>query len=348
MIRRRAITLFSLSFLDTISCGFGAIILLFILTIGSQNDLTKDVRNRLQRIMAEQLATLAKFRTDKDDIQRKQTQALEIAKALAEKDTLKALLDQMQQQIQLQRASQAQTQAAIDSLNRDFAARQKKTEIELTVEPTPLGLPADSNYVAFIVDSSGSMRDPTSEQIWPMVLKKFDEVLDSYPRIDGLQFLDADGRFILTRAGEKWLPDTPEVRNAVKEAISNYRVFSNSNPVPGILRAVRQLHDKDDPKMKMGVFILGDEFTGTADSVLRRMDELNPRGPDGKRPIVINAIGFPTAIRLGFSMANTGVKYANLLRQLCYEHGGAFIALQEIELVDNRQFDRRNGRARGR
>lgn len=349
MNHRRAVTIFSLSFLDTICCGFGAIILLFVLTIGSQNDVTADVRNRLQRIMAAQLATLAKFRTDKDDIQRKQTVAQEIAKALSEKDALKALLDQVQQQIQLQRASQAQTQAAIDALNRDFAARQKKSELELPVEPTPIGLPAVSNYIAFVIDSSGSMRDPSSERIWPIVLKKFDEVLDSYPRVDGIQFLDADGRFILgNRAEETWLPDTPETRQAIKTALSNYNVFSNSNPVPGIMRAARQLHDKNNPDMRMGIFILGDEFTGTADTVLKRMDELNPRGADGKRPIVISAIGFPTAIRLGFSMANTGVKYANLMRELTYQHDGAFIALQEIELPDGRQFDRRGDRQRGR
>jgi hypothetical protein len=30
-------------------------------------------------------------------------------------------------------------------------------------------------------------------------------------------------------------------------------------------------------------------------------------------------------------MDNTGVKYANLMRELTYQHGGAFIALQEIE-----------------
>jgi len=36
MIRRRTPQTFSLSFLDCICCGFGAIILLFVLTIGSR------------------------------------------------------------------------------------------------------------------------------------------------------------------------------------------------------------------------------------------------------------------------------------------------------------------------
>ena len=34
---------------------------------------------------------------------------------------------------------------------------------------------------------------------------------------------------------------------------------------------------------------------------------------------------------MGFSMGNTGVKLANLMRIVTYEHGGAMIALEEIE-----------------
>ena len=102
---------------------------------------------------------------------------------------------------------------------------------------------------------------------------------------------------------------------SIKQALIRYDVFSNSNPVPGIMRALRQLHKAEDPDMKMAIFILGDEFTGTADAVLRRLDELNPADEKGNRPVVINAIGFPTAVRMGFSMSNTGVKYANLLRR---------------------------------
>ena len=148
-----------------------------------------------------------------------------------------------------------------------------------------------------------------------------------------MQFLDADGRFLLgsRSAEQQWIPDTPETRRAMKQAIHNYDVFSNSNPVPGIVRALRTLYQPTNEKMTMTIFILGDEFTGTADAVLKRLDELNPKNADGKRKVVINAIGFPTAIRMGFSMGNTGVKYANLMREVTYQHGGAFIALREVE-----------------
>lgn len=347
MIHRRPIAIFSLSFLDCICCGFGAIILLFVLTMGSQTEAMRDLRDRLQRIMQQQLATLAQFRLDRDQLQRQQIHSSQVAKAREEHESLQTLLEQIQQQIQLQRLGQRQMQTQIEELKKDFAARQKAPEIELPIEPTPIGLPAGPNYICFVIDSSGSMRDPTTERIWPIVLRKFDEVLDAYPEVQGVQFLDADGRFILGgRADERWLEDTPETRNAIKAALFRYDIFSNSNPVPGIMRALRQLHDPENPEMKMGIFILGDEFTGTADAVLRRLDELNPRDENGDRKVTISALGFPTAVKMGFSMANTGVKYANLIREVCYQHGGAFIALQDIEM-DDRTTSGRGGRRSG-
>ncbi|HYC69986.1 MAG TPA: vWA domain-containing protein [Opitutaceae bacterium] len=336
MIHRRQIALFSLSFLDCICCGFGAIILLFVLTMGSQTEAMRDLNDRLQRIMQQQLATLAQFRLERDQLQRQQVHSSQVAKAREEAQSLQSLLAQIQQQIQLQQLGQREMEMQIEELKKDFAARQKKPELELPIEPTPIGIPAGPNHICFVIDSSGSMRDPSSERIWPIVLRKFDEVLDAYPEVKGVQFLDADGRFILggSRADERWLEDTPETRAAIKSALFRYDIFSNSNPVPGIMRALRQLHNAEDPEMKMGLFILGDEFTGTADAVLRRLDELNPRDENGERKVIISAIGFPTAVKMGFSMGNTGVKYANLIREVCYQHGGAFIALQDIEMDD--------------
>jgi hypothetical protein len=175
------------------------------------------------------------------------------------------------------------------------------------------------------------MRDFNSGQLWPIVIRKVEEVLDVYPQVDGIQVLDADGRFVLgERGGAQWLPDSPETREGIKRALRRYDVFSESNPVPGIFRALRLLHDPNDPNMRMGLYIFGDEFTGLADAVLRRVDELNPADEKGDRRVVINAVAFPTTIRFDVSLGNTGLKLANLMRELCYQHGGAFVALQDL------------------
>ena len=40
------------------------------------------------------------------------------------------------------------------------------------------GVPVDSEYIIFIIDTSGSMQ----QNAWPLVLKKVTEVLEIYPQ----------------------------------------------------------------------------------------------------------------------------------------------------------------------
>ena len=68
---------------------------------------------------------------------------------------------------------------------------------------------------------------------------------------------------------------------------------------------------------------------GRRTAVLRRIDQLNPEDEEGNRQVTINAIGFPNVIRYSFSMGQTGLKFANLMRELTYQHGGAFIAVND-------------------
>jgi len=335
MIRRRPTTTSSLSFLDCICCGLGAVILLFVLMVHKQDSDTQQMKEKMRQVAAAYIAQLAALRERKEDIVKEHNDAAKLVLEVQQtEEQMKAMLDDMAQKLAAEKQGQKALTVELDQLKLDIGAFQKKPEMLLNenIRPAPIGLPATSNYVAFVVDTSGSMRDPSTERIWRIVLRKFEEVLDSYPQVEGVQFFDADGRFILgNRTDERWLPDTPETRSAIKQALLRYREYSNSNPVPGIVRALRTLHDKENEKMKMTIFVLGDEFTGTADAVVRRLDELNPRDKDGKRAVVINAIGFPTAIKMGFSMGNTGVKLANLMREVTYQHGGAFIALEDID-----------------
>lgn len=333
MIHRRNVSVFSLSFLDCICCGFGAIILLFVLTMGSQTQTIRNVRDSLQKIMLARIATLSESTTQKEELLRQASARAAIEAEITKKETLQSLLADLEQQIQYQDAGKQALLVEIDKAKDSLAAVQKKPEIVLPdVDPAPVGLPVGSNYIAFVIDTSGSMRDPNSGLFWPAVIEKFSNVLEAYPLIKGVQVLDADGRFVFggRAANAEWLPDSPEVRNALRIALARYDNFSNSNPVPGIYQAITRLHKPDDPEMKMAIYILGDEFTGTADAVVRRLDQLNPADEKGDRKIVINAIGFPTAVRYYLSAGNTGLKYANLMREVTYQHGGAFIALRDL------------------
>lgn len=333
MIRRRPTTIFSLAFLDCICCGFGAVILVFVLSIDAHQKEKIEAMAELRKVMAAQLLQVAKLASSKEDLQRSNARvATLVTDARLRADNLNAMLDDLERKISYEKKGMEALLVDIDDLKKEIAARQKKPEMEMKeVKPTPVGVPIGSNYIAFVIDTSGSMRDPNTDGLWPIAIRKIEEVLDSYPHVDGIQVLDADARFILGGGpSQGWLADSPETRANIKRTLRRYQGDTISNPVPGIYRIFRTLYDAKNENMKLGIYVFGDEFTETSEPVLNRLEEMNPADENGHRRVVINAIGFPTTIQFQFSMGNTGVKFANLMREVCYRHGGAFIALQDL------------------
>jgi len=332
MIRRRPTQVFSLAFLDCICCGFGAIILIFVLSVSTQDKAKEEMLASLRRILADRVAALARLHSTKEDLDQSNARITNlVVDARLKNDSIHALIDELEGQLQNEKRGQKALLVDIDELKKEIAARQKKPEMLLpNVKPLPIGVPVGSNYIVFIIDTSGSMRDPNTDGLWGIAIRKIDEVLDVYPSVDGIQVLDADGRFVLGNNRSGWLSDTTETRDLIKRTLRHYNQETISSPVPGMLRAMRTLYEPANDKMRMGIYVFGDEFIDVADPVIKRLDELNPADEKGNRRVTINAIGFPTTIQYQFSMGNTGLKFANLMRTVCYEHGGAFIALQDL------------------
>ncbi len=340
MIRRRQTQVFSLAFLDCICCGFGAVILIFVLSVDSHEKEKLQALQDVNRALAEQAAKLLQLKASKEDLEKSSARiSTLVTDARLRNDSIHALLDDMDKGLQREKRGQEALLVDIDDLKKEIAARQKKPDHDVVlkdVKPAPVGLPIGNNFIAFVIDTSGSMRDPNHGGLWPIAIRTIETVLDSYPSIEGIQLLDGDGRFVLGRRNNSgtsaWLPDTKETRDSIKRTLRRYEQDTVSNPVPGIYNAMRFLYDKDNANMRMGIFVFGDEFNSndSADVVIRRLEELNPADEKGNRKVTINAVGFPTTIRWQFSMGNTGLRFANLMRTVCYLHGGAFIALQDL------------------
>ena len=339
MIRRRQTQVFSLAFLDCICCGFGAVILIFILSVDSHEKEKLQALLDVNRALAEQAAALTKLKASKEDLEKSNARVTTlVTDARLRNDSIHALIDELEKGLQREKRGQEALLVDIDELKKEIAARQKKPEHDLVlpeVKPSPVGLPVGNNYLAFVIDTSGSMRDPNHGGLWPIAIRTIESVLDVYPNVEGIQLLDGDGRFVMGRRGtgtSGWLPDNRETRDSIKKILRRYDQDTVSNPVPGIYNAMRFLYDKENPNMRMGIFVFGDEFNSSdsADVVIRRLEELNPSDENGNRKVTINAVGFPTTIRYQFSMGNTGLRFANLMRTVCYLHGGAFIALQDL------------------
>ena len=311
MKKKRDLNVFSLSFLDCISCGFGAVLLLFVITLGSGPDAQSQAET--ESIDPETLVELL------GQIQAKKS-------ALAETNKAVARLVQGTAAAKAEMEAQALQTKAPKAV---FSVGEKAVPLPKAQPNLPIGIPVEDNHLVFVIDTSGSMRNPRTGRLWAFVTQKVVETLDTYPIVKKIQVLDADGQALLKETRGRWMEDSPSARKAIKQALNTYTRNSASNPVPGVLRAIKDYGSPREVGKKVGLYIFGDEFTQNATKVLRQIDAANPSDAEGKRLITINAVGFPHVVKNERRALQTGVKFANLMRELTYQHGGAFIGMEQ-------------------
>ena len=326
MRRRREVEVFSLSFLDCICCGFGAIILLLVLNEIGQPAALEQSRKHLGgqvRLLEEQLNTL---RGQTDELNRELSGSRETLERVRGRLTnLAGDLSSIRGRYAGSREDAAVTNIIEGQL---VAAQQTLTEemqrllAQRAQSPRSAaigGIPIDSDYVIFIIDTSSSM----TTNHWDINLAIVDEILSLYPHVQGLQVLNDQGTYMYEGTRGRWLADTAQQRKEIRERAKRWRAFSQSNPVPGMEEAVRSYWA---PDRRVSVFVLGDEFTG--DSIQEAFDSigsLNKPGPDGRRPLRIHAIGFPE----GADMSPfTNIRFSALMRLICEQNDGTFVGMK--------------------
>lgn len=329
--RRREIEPLGLSFLDAIFCGFGAVILLFVIVRG--------VAPELIERDAEELKAEIEILTDEATTLRAQATALR--DDLTER---RAALTEAEQRVARYEDELTQTEGRFEAA-RDTAAVQNRlsdrlarAQQELSEEMRRLlaqrrqappddlvgGIPVDSEYIVFIIDTSGSMQS----QAWPLLRRKVEETLRLYPRVKGIQVMNDMGQYMFSQYKGKWIPDSPARRRAIIERLAQWRPFSNSSPVEGIERAIRNLYD---PTHKISLYVFGDEFSGPSiDAVVTRVDRLNHPDAQGKPLVRIHGVGFPVMFTAAARSSVTGERFATLMRELAHRNGGTFVGLNSV------------------
>lgn len=95
------------------------------------------------------------------------------------------------------------------------------------------------------------------------------------------------------RYGRRWMEDTPEIRQAIRNAMREWAPLNDSNPADGLIYALETFADH---AKKVSIYVFGDDFTGrSAEAVIREINRINVADRDGNRPARIHAVGFPTA-----------------------------------------------------
>lgn len=330
MKRRRNIEIFSLSFLDCVCCGFGALILLLVLSKTAEPIIFEEYTQNLENVLVKLHEELFEIRGEthilnRELVSKKQQVSDEIEKIALLQQDLSSILGQyaaskdsssIQNKIEQQLATAKQD---LSEEMRRLQEQQRKPRTEL--DDTVGGIPVDSEYIIFIIDTSGSMFNHG----WSSVIQKLSEVLDIYPKVKGIQVMNDMGEYMFSQYTGKWIPDTPARRKAVIKRIRKWQAFSNSSPVEGITAAINTFYSKNK---KISLYVFGDEFTGPSiQSVLREVNRLNPKNSKGKRRVRIHAVGFPIQFSRPDNEQGTGVRFATLMRALCEQNGGTFVGL---------------------
>jgi len=326
--RKRDIETIGLSFLDAIFCGFGAIVLLFVIVRGAEPKLIKtdaETLNAEIRVLEEERVDL-------------QAQAAALRAALAERrsdvtraEELVARHRDELTRIEGQYRAARDTSAVQNRISEQLArAQQELTEEMRRLQAQPHerpreqlvgGIPVDSEYIVFIIDTSGSMQSLA----WPLMLRKVEETLKLYPRVKGIQVLSDMGTYMFSQYEGKWIPDSPARRRAIIQRLRTWRPFSNSSPVEGIEKAIRVFAS---PDRKVSLYVFGDEFSGPSiDDVVQQVDQLNRADASGQRRVRIHGVGFPTMFAPPANSSYTGVRFATLMRELAQRNGGTFLGL---------------------
>jgi hypothetical protein len=322
---KRHVEVFSLAFLDCICCGFGAMILLLVLTeVGDPIQLERSRKDLTAQIMELE----------------KQVNVIR-----GESDTLNRELQGRIENLEKEKRSLAQLSGDLTDVRGQFAASRQEASVTNTIEselvaayqtltaemqrllkekPKPReqtaigGIPVDSEYIIFIIDTSASMLG----NHWDQARDVMREILDIYPTVKGLQVMDDEGKVMMEGTRGRWLNDSQGMRDELVRKMRVWRSFSNSNPVEGIEEAIRVYWAADK---RISLYVIGDEFTG--DSYQKALNEVavvNRPDSAGRRRVRIHAVGFPE----GKDMTPfTNIKFSALMRMMCEQNNGTFVGI---------------------
>ena len=317
----------SISFLDVISCGFGAIVLLLVIAKVGDPGALEEAEEALRGTVKEFQQQLFDVRGESvvlnDQLKSRKQQLSELIDRVARLKAKLASVDKQATTISLSQARETeQLQLVMQILTEEM---ERLVGPEFKQQNNLIGgIPVDSDYIIFVIDTSGSMQVAA----WERVKKEMINILDIYPDVKGIQVLNDMGQYMFSAYRERWIPDSPKMREEIITTLGNWAPFSNSSPVEGINAAIQTFYKRD---RKISIYTLGDDFQGrTIRNVVRAVDKLNRAHLGADRLVRIHAIGFPVHFARGGAPSASAIKFAALMRELSYNNGGTFIGLNSL------------------
>lgn len=313
-----------MSFLDVVSCGLGAVILLLVVNKAYEPARVDRERTQLEDSIAVLKRELAELRGENSDLKR----AIEPLRTQARTEMERVQLARNELVRAEERSLAARTsmdrnrleEGELRAARQDLTGEMKRllADYEPARDTTVVGIPADTDYIVFVIDTSDSM----VRNAWPAVQRLVHETLRVYPAVRGVQVLNDEGRYLFPSFAGAWIPDSPQIRELITQRIRYWRAFSDSNPAEGIAEAINSFYDGS---RKMSIHVYGDDFPPlSAEALVRYVEHINRPDRFGKRPVRVHGVGFP--VHLANDEFDRASQFANMMRVLCERNGGTFVA----------------------
>lgn len=330
--RERETDSFTVSFLDVASCGFGAMIILLMIT-KTEAPITIEFSDVTPEATVSELQQeLFAIRGETTILNRELNAKREQLSSLDER------IARLRRDLNDVRGRYLATSELSEDTSEEFGrlsiARQSLTEemqrlLANTVAPDNNavgGVPVDSEYIIFVIDTSGSMFNNPS---WNKMLGVIDNTLDVYPEVKGIQVMNDMGDYMFSSYRGDWIPDTEGRRQQIISTLRSWNPYSNSSPVEGVTQAINTFYA---PDKKISIYVLGDDFQpgGSIQQVLDTIDRINVEDANGNRLVRIHGIGFPTIFAGPRRFQQSVYRYATLMREMTQRNGGTFVGLNDF------------------
>jgi hypothetical protein len=319
--------------MDIIFCGFGAMILLLVLTELGQPTMIEKSRSDFELQLKKLQEELFLIRGDSERLERQlrervnilRKERLNLARAAGEISSLRGRYEAVQQESVVSSRIENELLSVFQELQEEKAIRAKSQIVRRPLNAEAVGgIPVDSDHVIFLIDTSPSMQDVH----WESAMRVLQEILLIYPQgLKGIQVLDDEGKemFPSRENRPRWLADSKEMRERILARMKTWSPYSDSNPANGIQKAIEKYYSEDK---KISIYVFGDDFNGERiQDVVDFVDRANRPDKSGRRRVRIHGIGFPhSAATASQSMR----KFPALMRVLAERNDGTFIGLTNV------------------
>ena len=186
-------------------------------------------------------------------------------------------------------------------------------------------IPSDSEYIAFIVDTSGSM--VSTPNSWETVSQIIPDILQSYPNLRGIQIANDMGTYLFTETRGEWLALNSEQFATIGDALSTWNPRSNSSPIEGIAEILNNLATSYS---NVSVYVIGDDLRQevSVQAVIENIEQYNKPFSTNGFIARIHTVMLPNIFYAPESMHHEAYKYANLMRAIASRNGGSFTLIE--------------------